>query len=62
MTWGTGARRRGATDDGTGAAAVRRGPGRLFARAADPDRSSRRADGDPFPAVLLTPGVWGALG
>jgi hypothetical protein len=34
---------------------------RLFRRAVDPDRSSRRA-GEPLPVVLVTPRVWVALG
>jgi hypothetical protein len=34
---------------------------RLFRRAVDPDRSSRRA-GESLPAVMATPRVWVALG
>jgi hypothetical protein len=62
MTGKTSAGRRGATDDETGAPAERRGLRRLFRRAVDPDRASRRAGTDPFPAVLVSPRVWVALG
>ncbi len=61
MTGTTTARRRGATD-GTQTAAEPRGLRRLFRRAEDPDRASRRAGGDPFRAVPMTPRVWVALG
>ena len=54
--------RHGTTDDGTGTAHGRRGLRRLFARAADPDRSSRRAGGDPVLApARVSPRVWVAL-
>ena len=62
MTGKTSAGRRSRTEDATGATGARRGLRRLFVRAADPDRSSRRAGADPFPAVLVTPRVWVALG
>jgi len=62
MTGKTTAGRRGATDDATNAGAEPRGLRRLFRRAEDPDRSSRRAGTEPFPAVLVTPRVWVALG
>jgi hypothetical protein len=53
---------RGTTDDATGAAAERRGLRRLFRRAEDPYRSSRRAGTELFPVVMATPKVWVALG
>ena len=61
MTGKTSAGRRGSADDPTEAAAERRGLRRFFRRP-DRDRSSRRAGADPFPAVLVTPRVWVALG
>jgi hypothetical protein len=53
--------RRASTSD-SAAAVDSRGLRRLFRRAADPDRASRRAGVEPFPAVLVTPRVWVALG
>ena len=54
--------RRGSTSDEVSGAAHGRGLRRLFRRAADPDRASRRAGAEPLPAVLVTPRVWVALG
>jgi hypothetical protein len=62
MTGTTTSQRRGPADHATTAVAGRRGLSRLFRRADLLDRSSRRAGIDPFPAVLVTPRVWVALG
>lgn len=66
MTGKTGAERLGSTagtpDGASRWAGAPRGLRRVFARAADPDRSSRRAGVDLSPAVLMTPRMWVALG
>jgi hypothetical protein len=62
MTGRTCAGRRGTTDEATGPAAGRRGVFRLFRRAEDPDRSSRRAGVDQLPRVAVAPRMWIALG
>ena len=52
----------GTTQHEAGPTAARRGLRRLFARATDRDRSSRRAGAEALPVVRMTPQVWSALG